>query len=129
MEPSMRTKAFLAGEAATFADAFPTIANITVEVVRGEYYSAGKPVTERYTERTVRPRIACPNPCCRQGGLDIGRLIQYMVWGAETKKELVEFCSGHEGSPNGRRIGRPCDNSWTVTITIAYRDGEKGEKA
>jgi hypothetical protein len=38
----VRTTAFLAGKAATFAEAFPTIDNITAEVVRGEYYSAGK---------------------------------------------------------------------------------------
>jgi hypothetical protein len=30
--------------------------------------------------------------------------------------ERTFTCNGHEGSPKGRRIGRPCTNGFEVTL-------------
>jgi hypothetical protein len=39
----------------------------------------------------------------------------------KTDAEYHESCQGYEGSPKGRRNYGPCDNTFQIKVTVAYR--------
>jgi hypothetical protein len=63
--------------------------------------------------RTKLRPAPCANPLCQQGGLDVQHLLMMNGPGS-----YVIDCRGHEGSPNGRRKGDPCDNVFNVNVEI-----------
>jgi hypothetical protein len=66
---------------------------------------------QRFTKATMPRHLKCANPRCRQGGLDLQEIV--INWGS---MQRTFYCSGHEGSPKGRRKGDPCTNSFEVTL-------------
>lgn len=66
----------------------------------------------RYTKSTVTRYLNCLNPRCRQGGLDLQQMVNF--WPAGQHRVS---CGGHEGTPQGRRRGDPCDNVFIATLT------------
>lgn len=65
----------------------------------------------RYTKMDIPRFLACANPRCQQGGLDLQQIVNFWPSG-----ERTVHCGGHEGTPQGRRRGDPCDNSFVVTL-------------
>jgi hypothetical protein len=96
--------------------AFPDIASMTIDVEQDKYGNYSQHEWQRkstYTKASI-PRFArCLNPRCQQGGLDLQTFVIIHSDGTYTYP-----CSGHEGSPKGRRVGNPCMNSFTVTVKI-----------
>ena len=99
--------------------AFPDIESMTIVVEQDKYGYYSRDAWQRkskYTKASI-PRFArCLNPRCQQGGLDLQHIATFSSDG-----EHNYSCSGHEGSPKGRRVGSPCMNSFTVTVEIKRR--------
>jgi hypothetical protein len=109
-----KDKPFL-GETTDRARAFPGIESLNVSITQDlwEHYAVGASQRNRsYTLDNIPKRLYCVNPRCRQGGLD---LQEFAVFWPNGEHRIS--CSGHEGSPAGRRIGDPCDNLFIITLT------------
>ncbi len=126
-------KTFLFGETGSFAEAFPQIEDIRIEVKEeGEGIShwlrerQGKNI---YTLNSSLPGeyVNCSNPRCYNGGFHLGQLIRYMIENDhQTELQDTRFCQGYEGSPKGRKKYDECSNTFDVKITIKYKPaGEK----
>lgn len=108
-----RGKPFL-GETTDRARAFPGVTGLDMTIVQdrwGHYTREPWQRESRFSLDSVPRHLRCVNPRCQQGGLDLQQIA--MFWG---NGEHTMYCSGHEGSPAGRRKGDPCDNSFVVTI-------------
>ena len=108
----------------SFAEAFPSIAHVRVEVTEtGDgVYADYQPSV--YTEQRLGEFIDCHNPQCYGGGFSIGSVLGSMVAKGETDREESSGCKGHEGSPKGRRKYRDCWNRFKVKVHIEYKDEE-----
>ncbi|EYS96039.1 hypothetical protein CF68_22525 [Cupriavidus sp. SK-4] len=95
--------------------AFPDIKEMRVVVTQDPWQSYRRTPaapTSTYTKTSLPRFERCLNPRCQQGGLDLQSVVLFWEDG-----EHEFFCKGHEGSPAGRRVGDPCDNVFTVTLT------------
>jgi hypothetical protein len=96
--------------------AFPDIRSLSVRVVQDPYGMYCREPWQRessYSKANIPRYERCRNPRCQQGGVDL----QQIVW-FSGEGEHKFYCSGHEGTPKGRRKGDPCDNSFTITVSI-----------
>jgi hypothetical protein len=117
-----RESNFLFAKKASFAEAFPDVAAITVEV--DEYGSGTKNYLSAPTRRvysSVGEFVDCSNPHCYGGGISVGNLVREIVRKRKTEGETSGGCRGHEGSARGRRLSRPCINTFKVKVTLVYR--------
>jgi hypothetical protein len=72
--------------------------------------------TSKYDKSNIPRHANCSNKRCQQGGIDLQ--MQVMHYPADGKGYMSTYsCRGHEGTPNGRRVGDPCMNSFTVSVT------------
>jgi hypothetical protein len=114
------------GEKAPFAQAFPQIETVRIEVEetgRGVGFgrSSGRH-TSIYTERYLGEFVDCSNTLCYNGGVSIGTMLHEAVRKGETTFEASEICRGYEGSPQGRRRYGKCMNTFQVKGEIVYKD-------
>ena len=96
--------------------AFPDIKSLTVRVSQdpyGQYCKYSSQKEQTYSKNNVPKRTTCFNPRCQQGGIDLQALINFCGSG-----EYKYSCNGHEGSPQGRRKGDPCDNIFAINVTV-----------
>ena len=104
------------GETTDRNEAFPDIISLTLTIRQdpfGHYLRPDRNHPATYTKANLRRRVECANPRCQQGGLDLQPIIDFQPNGEH------EFsCSGHEGSPGGRRKGQPCNNSFQITLNV-----------
>lgn len=110
-----RSKAFL-GETNDRDKALAGIASLELTITQdsfGQYTSHTSQRVWRFTKSNIPPQLACANPRCQQGGLDLQRIALFLPAG-----EHSYWCNGHEGSPTGRRRGDPCDNRFDLLISI-----------
>lgn len=88
----------LLGKTENFNDAFPDLVTFELTVVQdrfGLYTRDGEPSSEtRLTRATIRQHLACVNPRCQQGGLDLTPILGFWSPGQNTS-----HCQGHEGTP------------------------------
>ena len=105
-----------------FAEGFPTVEAVKVEVEesgRGVRQGWGPAV---YTHEHLPEYIDCSNPLCHNGGFHLGRIIRSMVTDKRTEEEIpYKGCQGNEGSAKGRKISGPCGNSFKVRIEVTYK--------
>jgi hypothetical protein len=102
--------------------AFPGIVEVDLKVTQdpyGEYLRHDWQRTSSYTKGTIPQMQRCANPKCQQGGIDLQQIVNFWESG-----EYKFACNGHEGTPKGRRIGDPCDNVFTVRLSVVRN--EKG---
>jgi hypothetical protein len=96
---------FFGRETLKFSDAFPDIVSLEMMIVQdrfGQYTKDGQPAERRFTNTTASRRLACVNPRCQQGGLDLQPILSFFPNGEHSLP-----CNGHEGTPKGRRKGAP----------------------
>ena len=108
-----RSKPFL-GETTDREKAFYGIASFELTVVQdrfGMYTREAWQRESRFTKGDIPRYLRCANPRCQQGGLDLQQIVNFWPSGEQTF-----HCNGHEGTPQGRRKGDPCDNSFVVTL-------------
>ncbi|HRJ17932.1 MAG TPA: hypothetical protein PLF84_02780 [Bryobacteraceae bacterium] len=113
--------------AKSFLDAYPTVKSIRVEVRPvGEGFEPYRKMSEYvdvYNETNIPAILNCRNPRCFGGGLDLDNLIRWSV----VEGRLIDYedtirCQGYEGSPKGRRRDGPCDTSFKLNVSVAYKD-------
>jgi len=115
----VRTSRPFLGETTDREKAFPDIEALELVVRQDpfEHYARSPWQREsRYTKASVPRRQSCLNPRCQQGGLDLQQIVTFYSSG-----DHRFYCNGHEGSPQGRRKGDPCDNRFDVTLTVSRR--------
>lgn len=101
-----------------FAD-FKTIDLTIIQDPFEQYATSEWQRTRRFTKADLPRRLECLNPRCQQGGLDLQQIVEFWASGKHHFS-----CNGHEGTPQGRRVGQACDNSFEVTVAVVRR--EKG---
>lgn len=113
---------FFGRETTNRDEAFPGIKSISLLVEQdlyGFHSRDGKIVQHRYSKASMPRYETCVNRSCKQGGLDLQMLVMF-----PPAHGTLYNCSGHEGSPQGRRKGRDCDNSFRITLTLE-KDSDK----
>jgi len=122
----MATVPFLGGRPVPFREAFPNIGDFRIEIEQDCWNFHTLPKWQRtliFTPSHPPPEtVRCVNPRCQQGGL----LLRNYLYTADMRNGPWKFeetfsCHGHEGSPQGRRIGRPCDVAWKVMMDFPAR--------
>lgn len=88
--------------AASFQEAYPTIAQLRVEVTEDQTLMGGSARRWTITESHFRHTVDCSNPLCYRGGVTIGWMIHDMAYSKETNREETKRCEGYEGSPQGK---------------------------
>ncbi len=117
-----------APRANTFAEAYPTIAHLSVEVSESVL---GRPTGRQlhFTEKNFRGAIDCRNPQCYGGGVEIGMLVHRMITNGQREQKFLEHCEGYEGSPKGQRRYRDCLTYFDITIQIVLKRDLETESA
>jgi len=116
---------FIFAEKVSFVDAFPSIEDIRVEVVRKKGVSIyDKEETLIYTKETIPGEyINCDDPYCYNGGISIGSIIRDMVRNRTTESEIPFIkCKGYLGSPKGKKKYGECYRNYKVKVNISYKD-------
>lgn len=110
------------GETTDREDAFGEYESIEISIeqdVYGAYAPNTYAKTRTFTKETMQRHLSCVNPRCQQGGLDL----QKLIWSRDSGSYEHKYdCSGHEGSPKGRRKGDPCRNAWNIKIEIQKKN-------
>jgi len=116
-----RESNFLLARKVTFAEAFPEIETLRVEVQESPRYAryGGEPAT--YTQDTIGEYVDCSNRLCWNGGASVGSVIRGMTHERKTEESVQRSCQGREGSPKGRRQYGICGNFFKVKVQIKYR--------
>lgn len=113
----MKVEPFL-GQTSDADKAFPGIKDFRVTIIEdpfGYYVSDAAQRKSVYTKASARVMHRCANSRCQQGGLNIQRLVMFSAPGQHDIR-----CPGHDGSPQGRRMGDPCDNRFAVTLDVEH---------
>jgi hypothetical protein len=108
-------------------EAFPGIKSINLTVEQdlwGVQSRGGKPTVHRYTKQSIPGHEKCVNPRCKQGGLNLQNIVSF-----EHLDGKDFYCGGHEGSPQGRRKGTPCTNSFRITLSVEKLDKSADDPA
>jgi hypothetical protein len=108
----------------SFEKKYPQIADISISItetksgLKREYLQAG------YQDIQKVPGIhPCSNPKCREGGLDINRIIGDMVAKNQSNHEIrLRSCIGYTTLPRGNSPGTRCSHDFTTRVQITYRD-------
>ena len=87
----------------------------------------------READGKVEPVLACPNPRCRDGGFEVGFLVESMTIERLEERTGVLVCVGWEGTA-GSRDALPCTRAIRFRIRLSYarrvgratRQGENG---
>jgi hypothetical protein len=120
---------FLFGKKVGFAEAFPMIEEIKIEVKEeGEGVYEGNEVSI-YSSKSILPGeyINCRNSLCYNGGFRIGSIIRAMVRERKTDLETSEICQGYEGSPKGKKRYGKCFNMFDVKVHIKYKQNNENQ--
>jgi len=108
----------------SFEKKYPQIANISISItetksgLRREYLQAS------YHDIKKVPGIhPCSNPKCREGGLDINRIIGDMVAKNKSNYEIrLRSCIGYTTLPRGNSPGTRCSHDFAARVQITYKD-------
>lgn len=109
------------GELTTFAKAFPDVKSVRVSAIETGDGIRGASREHRMSATSIQPEIRCSNPLCKRGGVALEQRLQLLVSERKARDEWDESCQGDEGSPAGRKIGRPCLNRFHVNVEIEYK--------
>lgn len=72
--------------------------------------------TSKFTKSDMPRYLPCANRRCRQGGLDLQKIVEFHLDG-----EHEYACDGHEGTPAGSRIGDPCSNVFKISLAVVRK--------
>jgi hypothetical protein len=116
----------LFGKTASFSAAFPSIAELHVEVEeKGDHGPSWSSRTVYTHHNPPGEFVNCRNPRCFNGGFRIAQMIRYMAYSQDTEHDATVRCQGYEGSPKGRKNSGPCDQYFVVRIRVKYKAESK----
>jgi hypothetical protein len=104
----------------SFAEAFPSVASLTVVVEINGRGVRGLKETSRFDATTLREYVDCRDPRCYGGGFQIGAVLRPMVWRTKEHEDGSSMCQGSEGS-SARKRGISCMTQFTYNIDIVYK--------
>jgi len=107
----------------SFKEAYPEIKSLRIEISQDRFGFYTQPQNDQkiiLTESNITPKIPCINPLCQRGGINIEKLVSFMIPHRSQEDEFEETCPGHEGSTRNRSAP-PCDNTSIVKISIIYK--------
>jgi hypothetical protein len=109
----------LAKRVDTFAEAYPTVATLQIDVVEDEG-GLGKTYPARsVSERDFSAVVNCHNRFCYGGGVDIDRFLHEKVNAKQLVIDETLPCQGREGTKTRR--DRSCTHCFSVKGTITYK--------
>ncbi len=116
----------LFGGLASFAIAYPQIADVQLEIEAIGYSGVASSNRVRRFSTPLNEIVDCVNPCCVHGGFRIGAHLRQMVNDRLTVLQTEPvMCCGHEGSPKGKRVGRDCTNFFKASFKVSYHGETK----
>lgn len=105
----------LEGDYATFAEAFPAVASLSVSIEALNLVHETER-TRRYDERSLPSHAECPN-CGHETA--VGWFVADQVDAAEASFQVTLPCRGLE------RVGRSCPYGFRVEGTVGYEEDEE----
>lgn len=120
-----REKPFF-GSFGNFSEAFPEVETLELKIEREERHVDGRLGCDWskhvYSEQNVPDQLACSSGLCERGGFDIQALLSRLkskrmdgMSEVEMSEQLFH-CAGDFGSPQGKRIGKPCSITFKVVL-------------
>jgi hypothetical protein len=108
----------------SFEKKYPQIADISISItetksgLKREYLQTG------YQDIKKVPGIhPCSNPKCREGGLDINRIMGEMIAKNQSNHEIrLRSCIGYTTLPRGNSPGTRCSHDFAARVQITYKD-------
>ena len=97
-------------------EAFPDLVSLELKVTQDPFGMHAHPpgkCSATFGETDFPKHVACVNRRCEQGGLDLENIIKFSKAGFRRYP-----CTGHEGTPKGRKRGDNCDNQFDVELKI-----------
>ena len=107
------------GSLKSLDEAFPELEDVVVEFVEKDFVFEKRSGT--WYIHGQGGLMPCGNPSCRHGGYELDKDIHLMLRAGVLQKTIQLSCSGDEGSPQGRKIGRKCERSIAGTLTLRLK--------
>jgi len=103
---------------------FPQVADISILITETKSGLRKEYLQTTYHDIKKVPVIhPCSNPKCRDGGLDINRIIGEMVAKNKSNIEIrLRSCIGYTTIPRGNSPGTRCSHDFAAKVQITYRD-------
>lgn len=114
------------GSKVPFAEAFPDITDIRIEVSESSLGGGRQHHAVCTRDHLPGEYVDCSNPLCYRGGVSIGSILREMVRTRHMTAEVTRLCQSNEGSPKGRRIYRKCLHSFKIKVTLTYTEAAAG---
>ena len=114
----------LFGSSSKFESEFPSLSDAVIQFTESDYGNSLK--SGVWSLRNNGPVMACGNPKCKRGGYNLASEVRNMIYANMSEREIRLSCSGDEGSPKGRRVGRECMQRLKAKITLKFHGEAKG---
>jgi len=112
---------YLLDQRATFAEVFPEIQTLQLEVKElGKGCRSGSVRTYTH-ERFPGEFVNCSNSLCYNGGVSVAAVVHEAYRQRLTGHAVTRWCQGFNGSPKGRKNYGPCTNEFQISLIITYR--------
>jgi hypothetical protein len=103
----------------SFDEAFPIVETVDLEVTETNH---GYPIGQatRRTKLTFQKFVDCTNPSCKDGGIDVARILGEMVNERKTNSPIDQKCQGQEKV--SRQSYRSCMHGFIGELTVTYKE-------
>jgi hypothetical protein len=107
----------------TYQEVFPHLEKleVTAEQDTHGYYLRRGVGKSNYCIVTAPGTIQCRNKDCRRGGFDLQNYLEQLVRANQMEGECKLLCDGDEGTPSGRKTGKPCMNNCVIVVKLEYK--------
>ena len=108
----------------SFEQKFPQIADIAISITETKSGLKKEYLHATYQDVKKVPALhPCSNPKCREGGLDINRIIGEMVAKNRSNAGIrLRSCIGFTILPRGNSPGTRCSHDFAAQVQITYGD-------
>lgn len=72
--------------------------------------------------------LPCPNSCCRDGGFEVGEVVESMISDRLEEKAGLLVCIGWEHTKGRQMKHSPCTRAISYRIRLTYRKADGLER-